>query len=349
MSFQWPLALLALLAIPLVLVALVLLRRRRMRYAVRFTNVDVLASVVGASPRWRLWIPPALFLLGLACASVAMARPEMTRSMQREQATVVLVLDSSGSMEAKDVEPTRFEAALSAVRLFLDSLPERYQVGLVTFATEPQVLASATHDRELVRESLEYIYPGMGTAIGDAIATGVDVARQAVPPKEEGEQESGDAAPVAIVMLSDGTQMGGELEPMQGAQRAKRHSIPVYTIALGTPEGVVEFERDGFTRTIPVPLDPVTLRRIADATGGRFYEAFDAEQLSGIYKELGSRLGRMKAKDEVTFAFSAGAALLLLADLIGRSALDASREIPSGVVTALLGAPLLLWLLRSRA
>ena len=313
MSFLWPLALLALLAVPLVLVAHLLLQRRRAKYAVRFTNVDVLASVLERGDRWRRWIAPALFLLALTCVGVALARPQVTRTVKRVRALVVLVIDSSGSMRARDVKPTRFEAAGSAVRTFLRKVPARYEVALVGFSEEPQVVASPTLDRQLVREGLFYLYPGRGTAIGDALATATDLGRAAFPPDEEGTAEAkGDAAPVAIVFLSDGMQMGGQLLPLEGARLARRAGIPVYTIALGTANGVVTFNRGYGPVEIPVPPDPVTLRQIARVTGGRFYEAFDAEQLSGIYSELGSRIGRTRAKEEVTFAFAGGAAFLLL-------------------------------------
>jgi Ca-activated chloride channel family protein len=242
-----------------------------------------------------------------------MARPQVTRSQQREQATVILVLDTSGSMRARDVRPTRMDAAVAAIKIFLRDVPERFRVGLVAFSSEPQVLAPATHDRALVEDSLTFVFPGRGTAIGDAIARAVEVGKAAIPEPEDEDQSEGEAAPVAIVLLSDGAQMGGELEPLAGARRARAAEMPIFTIALGTPNGVVRFDRGPFSSTIPVPPDPATLRAVARTTGGRFFEARDAEQVSGVYRSLGSRLGRVEAKDEMTAVAIAGAAVLLLA------------------------------------
>ena len=306
MTFATPLLLLGLLLLPLLVLAY-RLERRPSKFAVRYTNVDILATVVGGTRSWRRHAGLALFLLALAALLVGFARPSMTRLADREEATVVLVIDVSGSMQAEDVEPTRLEAAQAVVRDFLKGLPKRFKVGVVAFSETAEVAAPATDDRQLAIDAIDYLYPQRGTAIGDAIARGVEVARAA----DEG--VSGVARPAAILLLSDGSQTEGLLLPQEGAARAKSFKIPVYTIALGTPEGIVEFNRFGGTRIIPVPPDPATLRQIATMTGGKFYEAENEPDLRKAYESMGSLVSKVERKQEVTFAFLAGGLVLLLA------------------------------------
>ena len=180
MRFEWPLMLLLLLLVPAALLASFFAARRRARYVVSFTNLDVLASVAGSVPRWRLVIPAALAVLALIAALTALARPRLPTSVGREQASIVLTVDISGSMRATDVKPSRLGAAQDAIRRFLDKLPERYRVGLVTFSGEPYVASPLTRDRGLVLAALESSYTGRGTAIGDGLAQAVQVARTAL-------------------------------------------------------------------------------------------------------------------------------------------------------------------------
>ena len=319
MSFGHPLLLLTLLVVPAAILALRLAERRRMRYAVRYTNVEVLAGVV-AGHQWRRYVPTALGLLALAVLCVALARPHATSLVPKERATVILVLDVSGSMQSSDVRPSRLAAAQRAVRGFLDRVPPQVRIGLVAFSGDAQVAAIPTTDRALLRQSLDGIgtFPAFGgTAIGDALAVAVDLAKRAV--NGNASLASVTAAPpdtkglASILFLSDGHQTRGTLEPLQGAERAKAAGIPVYTVSLGTPGGVVTRDWDGVARTIPVPPDPATLRAIAQTTGGKFYEAQNAGSLHAAYSKLGSSLGRAPGKTEVTYAFLAGAAGLLIA------------------------------------
>jgi Ca-activated chloride channel family protein len=330
-SFQWPLMLPLLAIVPLTVAAYVVLERRRARYAVRYTNLAVLASVVDEQRAWRRWVPPALFFLALSAALLSLARPQVTVAAHREDANVILTIDSSGSMFAKDVPPTRMGAAQEAVRRFLDKLPDRYRVGVVTFSSEAQVIAPLTRDRQVVRDAVDYLYPGRGTAIGDALARSVDLARGATgtetgAPAPTGEtpavqaplNDDPDQPVTAILMLSDGSQTEGILQPFEGAQLAKAAGIPVYTVALGTPEGTVTFNRFGFSRTIPVPPDPATLQEIATDTDGEFYAAVSSARLNKVYEGLGSRIGRYRTPREVTdYVAAAAAALLIGAGLLG--------------------------------
>jgi Ca-activated chloride channel family protein len=325
MSFGHPLLLLTVLVVPLAVLIYRLAERRRMRYAISFTNVDVLAQVVRGR-QWRRYVPLALFLLALATASVAVARPRVNTLVPTDRATVILVVDDSGSMFADDVRPTRLAAAQQAVRAFLDQVPRQVRVGLIVFAAEPQVATPPTTDHDLVRQSVDAVgtFPVLpGTAIGDALAAAADLGRQAIgggAPRPNGTTiayttptASKTGAPVAILFLSDGSQTRGLLAPLEGAQRAKAAGIPVYTIALGTPEGMLTRNFGGFRRVIPVPPDPETLRAIAETTGGEFFAARSAKALRAAYGNLGKRLGRVPGRREVTYEFLAGAALLLLA------------------------------------
>jgi Ca-activated chloride channel homolog len=332
MSFDRPLLLLTLLLVPAAVALYVLAERRRMRYAIRFTNLDVLAGVVGGR-LWRHYLPLALFLLALAALCVGVARPQRTTLVPSDRATVILVIDVSRSMQARDVKPNRIGAAQAAVRTFLDRVPERLRVGLIAFAGEPAVATPPTTDHGLVREALDTIqwFPSFGgTAIGDALAEAVRVGQQAVLDEDGNLASVTVAAPttsarglVSILFLSDGAQTRGVLEPLQGAERARAAGIPVYTVALGTARGTLRFgfgggtqQRDpfgGYRRRVPVPPDPATLRAIADRTGGEFFAARSAEAVESAYAKLGSKLGRKRGRTEITYGFLAGAAGLLLA------------------------------------
>ena len=314
MSFGAPLLLLTLLALPLIVLGYWWLQRRPARYAVRYTNLDVLAGVAASSRSWHRHAGLALFLLALAALLVGFARPSMARLADREEATVVLVVDVSGSMQAKDVAPTRLEAAQDVMRQFIERLPPRFQVGLVAFSEQAEVVAPATDDHDFVTDSISYLYPQRGTNIGDAIARAVQVVRSApTRPAEPGASRVEKQTPAVILLLSDGSQTVGLLSPLQGAQRAKSFKIPVYTVALGTPEGIIELDRFGVTRVIPVPPDAATLRQIASTTGGRAYEAKSVAGLNEAYERLGSLVSKVERQQEVTVGFLAGGLVLLLA------------------------------------
>ena len=338
MSFQSPWLLLALPLLGVAALVWLLAERRRVRYAVNFTNLDVLATVVSGRS-WLRHVPPALFGLALACLLVALARPQVERTFMRERATVILVIDTSRSMQAEDVPPTRLAAAQEAVRTFLDQVPDRLRVGFIVFAGDAQVATPPTRDHELVRTAVDEIDSFLvygGTAIGDALKLAVEMG-QLVELSEEpdGEEvvlpsnrrmvralaqaeepEETPKGPVSILFLSDGAQTRGILQPMEGAALAKEAGFPVYTVALGTPEGMIDRGPFGFGGTeqrIPVPPDPETLRAIAETTGGEFTEARTKDALEAAYSDLGSTLGREPGETEITFLLVAAAALLLVA------------------------------------
>jgi len=323
MSFAHPFLLLTLLIVPLAVIAYALIDRRRMRYAVTFTNMDVLASVVGKRSTLRL-LPPAFFLLALSLLCFALARPSRDTLIPSDKATVILVVDVSGSMHATDVKPSRLGAAQAAVRTFLDRVPKNVRVGLIAFSSEPEVAAPPSTDRDLVRASvneLDFLQAYGGTALGDALAAAVELGKKAIRDEKRPQTIAFTAAKpdplVSILFLSDGKQTRGLLQPLEGAQRAKAAGIPVYTVALGTPDGVLTTPFGGFgggqARRIPVPPDPATLGAIARVTGGKFFNARSSDALQSAYKELGSKLGRVKGQKEVTNEVVFLAALALLA------------------------------------
>ena len=335
MTFATPLALLALPLIPLTILALVMARRRRIRYAIRYPALDVLAGVVERERRGR-WIPAALLVLALTALLLGAARPMARVPVPRDEATVMLVIDVSGSMNADDVDPTRMEAAQRAATRFLDRLPERFQVGLVTFSSEAETLVPPTTDREAVRTALATLNANGGTAMGDGLARALDVieaARQeavggpgpttTVDPNAHGATptpttpdppaEQRAVPPAVTLLLSDGANSAGG-DPFVQADRARQLRVPVYTIALGTANGVLRQPNAfGGTRIQPVPPDPDSLARIAETSNGRFFQAPTSENLTAVYDSLGSRIGFRLEEREVTVAFTVAGLLLLAA------------------------------------
>jgi Ca-activated chloride channel family protein len=343
MTLGHPLLLLTLLVIPAgIALYLLVAARRRMRYAVRYTNVDVLASVVATGRPWRRWVASAVFLLALATLCVAVARPHVHRLVASDNATVVLVLDVSGSMQAIDVKPTRLAAAQHALHTFLAKVPPRLKIGLILFAGEAQVATPPTTDHALVSEAIDEVdfFNGFGgTAIGDALAAAVQVGLRSAGvhgnsvsalPQSRSLASYVAAAKrpastlVTILFLSDGHQTRGLLTPLQGADRARAAGIPVYTVSLGTtgnttmrgfPQGFGgggQFAPGGFGGRGLAP-DPQTLHAIADRTGGKFYRARSAGAVQDAYASLGSKLGRKPGSREVTDLFLLAAAGLLVA------------------------------------
>jgi Ca-activated chloride channel family protein len=312
MTFDWPWALAGLVLVPLLLAGYLLLQRRRARYAVRFTNLDLLANVVDRAPRWRRHVPVALFLVAIAALVVGVARPQAVVETPEEQATVVLAMDVSTSMEATDVAPTRLAAARAAAETFLDRVPDSLRVGLVTFSNQAQVLVPPTSDHDAVRRALETLAPDGGTAIGDAIAASVNLKQQDTGATFAAERTD-DGPPLAVVLLSDGSPSPNTLDPIEAARTASAAGVKVFTVALGTDQGTVTLTDDfGNPETVPVPPDRDTLAQVARITGGSFFEAPSEASLGQVYSDLGSEIGYREKKTDITFAFAAGGALLVL-------------------------------------
>ena len=285
--------------------------RRRRRGAERFANPALVPNLVSASPGWRRHVAPILALGALALLVVGVARPHVVRDVTRDEATIVLAIDTSRSMAATDVQPTRFAAAKQAALAFLDEVPDNYNVGIVSFSTSADPVLPPTIDREAARTALSELRLGSGTAIGTAITRSVDLALDQAD--GQAKPQPGERSPAAVLLLSDGAQTAGDIRPGPAAQRARRLGVPVSTVALGTGNAVVEVPRPGgLKERVVVAPDVQTLRVIAQATGGSFSEAPSAARLESVYRELGTRLARDRKRVEVTSAFAAGGAVLLL-------------------------------------
>ncbi|MET0835649.1 MAG: VWA domain-containing protein [Thermoleophilaceae bacterium] len=299
MSFASPAFLAALALVPLALAAHVLVRRRARRYAVRYPAVATLAPLLPNASTWRRRLPLALFLASLAALTLALARPHRTVAVPREQASIVLVTDVSRSMLAEDVDPNRLEAARSAALRFLEEVPREARVGLVAFSTDPHTIEEPTDERDEIQALVDGLSADGGTAAGDALAAALGMV--------DGPAE--DRPPAAILLLSDGKTTTGR-DPIPVARQARRAGVPIHTVALGTRSATI-VTPDG--SLLPVPPDPETMRRIAELSGGRAFEVDDADELGGLYEDLGSRVATETEKREITVAFAAGGILLLLA------------------------------------
>jgi Ca-activated chloride channel family protein len=342
MTFLAPLLLLGLLLVPVLLGLYVWAQRRRSRYAVRFTNLDLLANLAPRRPAWRRHVPPAFYLAAVAALVLGLARPTMVVAVPREDASVLLAMDVSGSMKATDVTPTRLDAAREAARAFIDQLPAGIRVGIVAFASRPVTLVAPTDDRAQLDDALDGLRALDGTAMGDALMQVLDLAEQiqagdggtgAAATPSPSPSAAASAAPsagrstapggavdtptgepvVAAILLSDGANSVGDAEPLSAAERAAGLGVPIYTIALGTASGQVQVEDEaGQPVIVDVPPDRATLAQIAEITGATAFDAPTANDLSAVYDNLQSRVGFTNEEQEITSWFAASALVLVV-------------------------------------
>jgi Ca-activated chloride channel homolog len=306
MSFGQPLFLLALVLVPLGLLAYRRHERDRRAAAAAFAAPLLMDSVAPRTPGWRRHVPLAVYGVALVVLIVALAKPQTTVAVPVERASIMLATDYSGSMQATDVAPSRLAAARTAADRFLKQVPANVRVGLVAFNQSPRLVESPSTDREAVRRAIAVLQPSGGTATGEALAVSlVALTRET--------DAAGVRAPAAIVLLSDGKSVRGR-KPQLLAARAKQLTIPIYTVALGTPAGTIQVTRsNGRIETRPVPPDPNEMREVAALSGGKAYTADTSKDLSAVYEQLGSRIGTRPEKREITAAFSGGALVLLAA------------------------------------
>jgi Ca-activated chloride channel homolog len=242
---------------------------------------------------------------------VALARPQRTVAAPQRSATLIMVTDTSGSMEATDVSPNRLTAAVRAARAFTDELPDPLRLGLVTFADYAEQQVPPTTDREPVKAALDTLSAVGGTAMGDGLWRAIEAARAPVATRDGSGRRR---LPAIIVLLSDGANTSGRREPLEAARAARGLRMPIYTVALGTVDGEVEqTDPFGVRQRVSVPPDKATLKAIARTTRGRYFEAADADKLQSIYANLGTRLSSKQEQREVTAVFAGGALLLLVA------------------------------------
>jgi Ca-activated chloride channel homolog len=279
-TFQQPAFLVGLLLVPVLAALYVLAQRRRRRFTMRFTNLALLHSVVSSRPSHRRHVPPALFLLGAAGLLLAMAGPILNLEVARSNASVMLVVDVSGSMQATDVMPSRLEAARGAGRTLVDQLPGNARVGLVSFNSSATLASPLTDDRGQVRAALDGLQANGGTAIGDGLALAV---RQLAPNAQAA--SSARRAPALIVLLTDGVSNAGS-DPLSAADRARSAGIPVATVGIGLRNASVRVRGQEVGG-----VDEQTLQAIASTTGGKYYYAEASGQLQQIYSSLGSQFG----------------------------------------------------------
>ncbi len=307
LSFIAPDRLWILLVIPLLIAAYVFAARRKNRRGMRFTNTSMLDIVVPKQSQWRRHLAVALSLLSLVTLTAAFARPSTQIDVPRERATVVIVIDASQSMQATDVAPNRLAAAKAAAVEFVESIPDKYNVSVVSMAGNSSILVPPTLAHNTVENAINSIQLQDGTAIGEGIYTALRALQQA--PKDPNKPDS--VAPGAIVLLTDGSNTAGRA-PMQAAAEARNAKVPIYTIAYGTENGYVDL--DG--KREPVPVDHDLMKQIAATTNGDYFAAATLEQLDRVYDNIGTEVGYEKAEREVTSRFAGyGLAFAVLAAL----------------------------------
>lgn len=307
MSFQDPAALAALSAIPLLGWLWRVHDRRRRAGARAFTSLGLLPNLVDRAPGRLRLVAPTLFLAALAALVLGFARPHANITVPRREATVVVALDLSRSMQARDVPPSRMIAARRAATAFVERLPGTYSVAVVGFATRAYVAVPPTRDRALVEQSLANLTPGDGTAIGDAVVLSARLGQR---------QRSIDGVvpPESVLLISDGAPDGGRTTVKAAVKRARALHVPVSTVLIGTDRGVITRRlTGGYTAQIRVPPSPGTLELIARGTGGEFFRARSASALEAVYTHLATRIGHSTENREVTDLFAIGALVLILA------------------------------------
>ncbi|MDP8924740.1 MAG: VWA domain-containing protein [Chloroflexota bacterium] len=306
MTFEWPILLYGLALVPLMVGLYVLAQRRRRAYAVRFANLPLLREVAPRRPGFRRHLPPLLFLLGLAALLVSLARPSAVIAVPRDQSSVMLVLDVSGSMAARDLQPDRMAAAKQAARAFVEALPDNAQVGVVSFSSAASVNAPLGRDRDAALRAIDGLRADGGTAIGE----GLDLALEQLERRPA--DAEGRTPPGLVVLLSDGENSVGR-PPAEVAARAAQAGIPVHTVGIGQRGAAPRLNNRQSVR-----LDEATLQAIANATGGSYFYAGEAGELERIYADLGSQVSWVEERTEVTALASAlGTLLMVVGGLFG--------------------------------
>ncbi|MBX3314886.1 MAG: VWA domain-containing protein [Actinobacteria bacterium] len=339
-GFNAPGRLWLLVGVAALAVSYVVLQMRRRSYAVRFTNLSLLDSVAPKRPGWRRHVPAALMLLGLAGLVGALAQPVENTRVPRERATIIIAIDTSLSMQATDVAPNRIEAAQAAATSFIEALPDKINVGLVTFNGVAKISVPPTQNHDQLIAAIEQIRLGERTAIGEAIFASLDAIESVNPDSttvtdgtttgdgttdgsttDSGDAGADDPVPARIVVMSDGSTTYGRPDA-EAAAAAERAGVPVSTIAFGTPEGTIQIE--GEAAPVSVAVDGEALRSIAETTGGTFFEAATGEQLRRVYDDIGSSVGWTTEERDISERFVA-ASLLALALAAAASQLWFSR------------------------
>jgi len=324
MEFQWPIMLWLLLLIPVLAALYILAQRRRQRYAVRYASLSLVREALGRGPGWRRHVPPALFLLGLAAMLFALARPTSVVTLPNQEGTVILTMDVSGSMRADDLKPDRLTAAKVAARAFVEKQPQGVKLGVVSFSDNAFLVQAPTSDKEAVIAAINRLATQRGTAIGSALLTSLDALFEdasiegtipyspnqptPTPTPSPTPLPKGVYDPALIVLLTDGESNRGP-RPLEVVERVAARGVRVYTIGVGSLDGAVL--RTG-GRAMRVRLDEDTLKAVAQATDGAYFNASTESDLRTIYENLSTQLVFRKQATEVTALFTGAAAVLSL-------------------------------------
>jgi Ca-activated chloride channel family protein len=304
MTFQAPLWLLGLVVVAALVAVYVVLQLRRKAYAARFTNVALLGSLVPRRPGWRRHVAFGLLAAALAVLVASLAVPSTEVRVPRERATVIMAVDVSLSMQATDVQPTRFQAMQTAAKEFVEILPERINLGLVSFAGTATAVVAPTTDRLAVTRAIDNLDLAESTAIGEAVFTSLNAIENY---QSSIDVPSEDLPPARIVLLSDGFNTVGRDET-QAIDAATTAGVPVSTIAFGTDYGSLDIDGE----TVPVPVDRASLEELAEGTGGSYSEAASAAELEDVYADIGSQIGYTTEPQDISPWFVRAGVLLAL-------------------------------------
>lgn len=319
MTFQWPLMLFGLLLLPLMVLAYLMVQRRRQTYTLRFTNMALLSKVAGRRPGFKRHLPPLIFLLALTALLVSLARPTAVIAVPKDQTNIVIVMDISGSMAANDLQPNRLSAAKQAAQDFVGNLPSNAKVGLISFNTAARVDASLTNDHSIVLKAIRNLNYGGGTAIGEGLEAALkQISLQSDQPSNTPSSSTATPnqpvqVPSVVVLLSDGKSNAG-VSPALATSEAKSQNIRVFTVGIGdrsaTPMLNGRFNPDA-------GLDEATLKSMATETGGQYFYAAETKELRDIYNSLSSQLSWVTEQTEVTALVTAlGTVLMMIAGFL---------------------------------
>lgn len=316
MTFLSPERLLLLILVGLLGLFYVVLRLRSSRYALRFTNLELLRSVAPRSAGWRRHVLAGFTLVALGALVIALAQPTRTYERASEQATIVLAIDTSLSMQADDVAPSRFEVAQEAARDFVDLVPEDVEIGIVGFDGTARLESPPTDDREQTKDAIAALELGPGTAIGDAIYLGLgalsDSESRLASVVTQTEAEDSADAPGRLVLMSDGETTTGR-ENADAVDAAASAGVQISTIAYGTDEGVVQVQGD----TVPVPVNRDALADIAAESDGSFYEAASGAELGEVFENVGTSIEVETDQQDLAMWFVALGLILSVAAAAG--------------------------------
>ena len=328
MSFLWIRMLWMLILIPVLVIAYIWIQRRRQKFALRYASLSLVKEALGRGPGIRRHIPAVLFLLGLAVMIFALARPMTTVLLPSQKSTVILTIDVSGSMRADDMNPNRMEAAKTAARAFVEKQPADVSIGVVSFSGGAALVQAPTKKREDVIAAIDRLRTQRGTAVGYGILASVNAVFEGTSmelpdfptsrgfsfqPDDSAERtidpvEPGTYAQAVVVLLSDGQSNQGP-DPMEMADYAADLGVRIYTVGMGSSEGVIL----GFMgRSMRVQLDEESLRNIADKTDAEYFKAGSETELKEVYETLSANLVLEREQTEITVLFTGLAVVILL-------------------------------------